>query len=236
MGRGIVAKDVTVIKNDKTILRSLNFEVQAGTITGLMGPSGAGKTTLMRAIVGLQAYEGHLSVLGLSAGASRLRSRIGYVTQSPSVYNDLTVWQNLAYFGTLLRASKRQINEIIETVQLQEQAKQVVATLSGGQRARVSLAVALLGNPELLVLDEPTVGLDPLLRQGLWSLFADLAMQGKTLLISSHVMDEAEKCNQLLLVRDGSLLWNQSRVDLLVKTGTSTVEDAFLAMVSGEKN
>lgn len=236
MAQGIIAKDTSVVKGDKTILRSLDFEVQAGTITGLMGPSGAGKTTLMRAIVGLQAYEGQLSVLGQTAGASRLRSRIGYVTQSPSVYDDLTVWQNLAYFGTLLRASKRQINETIETVQLQEQATQVVDTLSGGQRARVSLAVALLGDPELLVLDEPTVGLDPLLRQGLWSLFADLAAQGKTLLISSHVMDEAEKCNQLLLVRDGSLLWNQSRAELLVKTGTSTVEDAFLAMVSGEKN
>ena len=189
----------------------------------------------MRAIVGVQAYQGKLQVLGEAAGSARLRPKIGYVTQSPSVYDDLTVRQNLSYFATLLRASKTKIDEIITTVQLEKQAKQIVGSLSGGQRARVSLAVALLGNPELLVLDEPTVGLDPLLRQELWALFTELATQGKTLLISSHVMDEAEKCDQLLLVRDGSLLWDKSRQELLAKTNTQTVEDAFLAMVTGEK-
>jgi len=232
---GIEAKVLRVEKAGKSVLRDISFTVMSGEITGLIGPSGAGKTTLMRAIVGVQTYRGELQVLGEAAGSARLRPKIGYVTQSPSVYDDLTVRQNLAYFATLLRAPKTKIDEIIATVQLQKQTKQVVGSLSGGQRARVSLAIALLGDPELLVLDEPTVGLDPLLRQELWALFADLAARGKTLLISSHVMDEAEKCDQLLLVRDGSLLWDKSRQELLAKTNTQTVEDAFLAMVAGEK-
>lgn len=236
MTQGIVAKDVTVTKSDKSILQSISFDIQTGTIAGLIGPSGAGKTTLMRAIVGVQQVNsGTLEVLGQPAGSVKLRPKVGYVTQSPSVYGDLTVHQNLAYFATLKQASRKQIEEIITTVRLKEQSKQVVDSLSGGQRARVSLAVALLGDPELLVLDEPTVGLDPVLRQELWALFAALAKQGKTLLISSHVMDEAERCEQLLLMRDGRLLWNQSRVGLLEKTGESSVEDAFLAMVEGDK-
>jgi len=230
---GIEAKGLRVEKAGKPVLDDVTFTVMPGVITGLIGPSGAGKTTLMRAIVGVQMYQGELRVLGEMAGSASLRPKIGYVTQSPSVYDDLTVRQNLAYFATLLRAPKAKIDEIIATVQLQKQAKQVVGSLSGGQRARVSLAVALLGDPELLVLDEPTVGLDPLLRQELWALFAELAARGKTLLISSHVMDEAERCDQLLLVRDGVLLWNKSRQELLAKTHTQTVEDAFLAMVTG---
>lgn len=236
MAQGIVAKDMTVEKGDKTILRSINFEIQTGAIAGLIGPSGAGKTTLMRAIVGVQQiHAGTLKVLGEPAGSVKLRPKVGYVTQSPSVYGDLTVQQNLTYFAALMRAPKKQVAEIIKTVRLQAQSKQVVDSLSGGQRARVSLAVALLGDPELLVLDEPTVGLDPVLRQELWALFAELAQQGKTLLVSSHVMDEAEKCKQLLLVRDGKLLWAQSRLELLKKTGKKSVEDAFLAMVEGGK-
>lgn len=236
MAGGITAKDVTVTKGDKTILRAINFEIQTGTIAGLIGPSGAGKTTLMRAIVGVQQiHSGTLEVLGEPAGSAKLRPKVGYVTQSPSVYGDLTVRQNLAYFATLMRAPKKQVDEIIKTVGLQAQSKQVVDSLSGGQRARVSLAVALLGDPELLVLDEPTVGLDPMLRQELWGLFAELAQRGKTLLISSHVMDEAEKCEQLLLVRDGQLLWSQSRLELLKQTGKVSVEDAFLAMVERGK-
>jgi len=230
----IVAEKVTVRKAKKAVLQDVSFAIQPGTVTGLIGPSGSGKTTLMRSIVGVQKiHGGTLEVFGQPAGSKMLRSKLGYVTQSPAIYLDLTVRQNLAYFAVLARASNKQIDEILAVVRLTDQKNQLAQTLSGGQQARVSLAIALLGDPDLLVLDEPTVGLDPLLREELWSLFADLAAKGKTLLISSHVMDEAERCNQLLLLREGRLLWSDSREALLKKTATSSVGDAFLKMVKG---
>ena len=230
----ITAHGATVVKNKKPILSALSFRVRKGTITGLLGPSGAGKTTLMRSTVGVQQLtKGTLKVLGLPAGDKRLRSRIGYVTQSPAIYHDLTVRQNVRYFATLTRASADDVERVIHQVRLDEQAKQLVETLSGGQKARVSLAIALLGDPELLVLDEPTVGLDPLLRRELWLLFRQLADKGKTLVISSHVMDEAEHCDDLLLVREGDIIWNDSKERLLERTKKKTVEDAFLQLVEG---
>lgn len=228
------AHALSVTKNKHSILRALTFAIPPGTITGLVGPSGSGKTTLMRAIVGVQRTSaGELTVLGKPAGDASLRSRIGYVSQSPSVYSDLTVEQNLRYFASVVRASKEQVLAVIETVQLGPQRAQIVETLSGGQRARVSLAVALLADPEVLVLDEPTVGLDPVLREELWELFAHLAQQGKTLLISSHVMDEADRCEHLLLLRDGTLLWNDTKKALLMKMKAGDVGAAFIAAVKG---
>ena len=225
-----------VTKNKKPILNALDFSIKKGKITGLVGPSGSGKTTLMRTIVGVQHIsKGTLRVLGRAAGDAGLRSKIGYVTQSPSVYGDLTVEQNLRYFATIMRTSRAEIAHVIETVRLTDQSAQVVDTLSGGQKARVSLAVALLGDPELLVLDEPTVGLDPILREELWGLFRQLADGGKTLLVSSHVMDEAERCEQLLLVREGMLIWNDTKDNLLETTGMNTVGAAFIAAVQGAK-
>ena len=227
---------LSVTKNKKPILNALDFSIKKGKITGLVGPSGSGKTTLMRTIVGVQYIsKGTLRVLGCAAGDAALRSKIGYVTQSPSVYGDLTVEQNLQYFATIMRTSRAEIAHVIETVRLTDQSTQVVDTLSGGQKARVSLAVALLGDPELLVLDEPTVGLDPILREELWGLFRQLADSGKTLLVSSHVMDEAERCEQLLLIRDGMLIWNDTKDNLLDTTGTDTVGAAFIAAVQGAK-
>lgn len=229
----IKATQLTVQKQKTTVLRALDFMVRAGTITGLIGPSGSGKTTLLRAIVGVQPVStGTLKVLGELAGAKELRNRIGYVTQSPAIYPDLTVWQNLRYFGTLVRASAADVEKVIETVQLTDKKDQQAGSLSGGQKARVSLAIALLGDPALLVLDEPTVGLDPLLCRELWQLFAELARAGKTLIISSHGMDEAEKCDELLLMRDGQLLWNDTRERLLAHTHQTTIEQAFIAMLS----
>ncbi|MDB5184168.1 MAG: Antibiotic resistance transporter, efflux system, ATP-binding protein [Candidatus Saccharibacteria bacterium] len=231
-GFAIVASGVGVKKGGKTILDGLDFTVKAGTITGLIGPSGSGKTTLMRSIVGVQATSsGDLRVLEQKAGSKKLRRSIGYVTQSPAVYTDLTVLQNLLYFGNLVRANHKKIDHVIEQVQLVDQRDQLVESLSGGQKARVSLAIALVGDPELFVLDEPTVGLDPVLRNELWGMFKDLAKDGKTLLISSHVMDEAERCKNLLLLRDGKLLWNDSRELLLEHTRKDTVGDAFIAMI-----
>lgn len=228
----IAASCLVVEKDKKPIIGELDFEVRRGSITGLIGPSGSGKTTLMRSIVGVQrSSHGELTVLGHKAGSSKLRGSIGYVTQDPAVYSDLTVRQNLAYFGSLMGSDRKQVEKIIKHVQLQNQANQVVLSLSGGQRARVSLAVALLGDPDLYVFDEPTVGLDPILRNELWDMFRDLANSGKTLLISSHVMDEADRCENLLLMREGKLLWSDTRKGLLNETGKSNVGDAFVAMI-----
>jgi ABC-2 type transport system ATP-binding protein len=234
--QGIHATNMSVTKDHNKILRDVTFLIEPGMLTGLIGPSGAGKTTIMRCIIGAQRVtSGKLIVNGLSAGDATLRRRTGYVTQDPSVYEDLTVEQNLRYFGILASADKQGVDDVIHHVDLWPQRHQLIETLSGGQRARVSLAVALLGDPSVLVLDEPTVGLDPLLRRSLWALFRELAEQGKTIIISSHVMDEAELCDNIVLVRDGKLLWSKGKQALLKETGTKTVEDAFLARIEGSK-
>ncbi|MGW1592064.1 ABC transporter ATP-binding protein [Streptomyces sp. NPDC002386] len=242
------ADGLTVVRGSRTVLRDLAFTVARGRITGLLGPSGCGKSTLMRAVVGTQAnVSGTLDVLGRPAGHPTLRSRIGYVTQAPSVYDDLTVRQNLDYFAAVLDPRRARpdrhddIARVLTDVDLTGHADALAGNLSGGQRSRVSLAVALLGAPELLVLDEPTVGLDPVLRRDLWKLFHDLvADRGVTLLVSSHVMDEAERCHRLLLMRDGRILaGGSSRQEaggdtpeaLRTRTGTDTVEAAFLRLV-----
>ncbi len=227
----VEVRDLRVMRGGTEVLHGLTFDVPAGTVTGLLGPSGCGKTTLMRALVGVQrGVTGTVRVLGLPAGDPALRSQVGYVTQSPAVYTDLTVGANLAYWGRVLGAPATE--QVLERVGLADRAKQIVATLSGGERARVSLAIALLGDPRLLVMDEPTVGLDPVLRRDLWGLFHDLAASGRTLLVSSHVMDEAERCDRLLLLRDGNLLADDEPAALLARTGATNVEGAFLALVS----
>ncbi|MFJ8675073.1 ABC transporter ATP-binding protein [Streptomyces sp. NPDC093589] len=240
----IHAHDLTVVRGHRTVLDALAFDIPRGRITGLLGPSGCGKSTLMRAVAGTQAkVTGTLDVLGLPAGHPRLRPRIGYVTQAPSVYDDLTVRQNLDYFAAVLhpgraaRATRRDsVTRAIEDVDLTRHADALAGNLSGGQRSRVSLAVALLGTPELLVLDEPTVGLDPVLRRDLWNLFHTLAAdRGTTLLVSSHVMDEAERCHRLLLMREGRILADDAPGALRDRTGSPTVEDAFLRLVDEAK-
>lgn len=227
-------------RSPRTVLDDLAFEVPRGRITGLLGPSGCGKSTLMRSVVGTQArVTGTLDVLGRPAGHPELRSRIGYVTQAPSVYDDLTVRQNLDYFAAVLEpgraaAERRRANvtRAIADVDLTTHATALAGNLSGGQRSRVSLAVALLGAPELLVLDEPTVGLDPVLRRDLWNLFHELtATRAATLLVSSHVMDEAERCHDLLLMREGRILAQDTPDALRTRTHCATVEEAFLHLV-----
>jgi ABC-2 type transport system ATP-binding protein len=220
-----------VRRGDRLVLPGLDVVVGRGRVTGLLGPSGSGKTTLIRAIVGVQIVEGGVvEVLGRPAGSPELRSRVGYVTQAPSVYGDLTVRENLAYFARVLGAPATRVGDALETVDLAGRADQVVRTLSGGERSRVSLATALLGRPELLVLDEPTVGLDPVLRRDLWNTFHRLAAAGATLLVSSHVMDEADRCDDLLLLREGRIVAAETPDALRARTGKPDLEAAFLAL------
>jgi ABC-2 type transport system ATP-binding protein len=230
----IDVRDLVVQRGRVQALRGISFETRPGEVTGLLGPSGCGKTTLMRAVVGVQVVQsGAVEVLGLPAGDRRLRDRVGYVTQAPSVYDDLTVAENLRFFARVLGVPRPEIDRCVEAVDLGSRRDQVVSRLSGGERSRVSLAVALLGRPELLVLDEPTVGLDPVLRRDLWAMFHRLAEAGAAVLVSSHVMDEAERCDRLLLMRDGELIAQDSPQTLLDRTGTTDVENAFLSIVEG---
>ena len=221
-----------VRRGRNTVLDGFDLELQTGGVVGLLGPSGSGKTTLMRAIVGVQTVAGGtVTVLGEPAGSAGLRHRVGYVTQNASVYDDLTVRQNLRYFARVVGAPPADVDRVIAETGLVEQADALAASLSGGQSSRVSLAAALLGAPELLVLDEPTVGLDPVLRVELWAMFRRLADRGVTLLVSSHVMDEATRCDRLLLLRDGRLLADDSPAGLLRTTGASDAEEAFLVLI-----
>jgi len=221
-----------VVRGGREVLPDLSVSVPAGQVVGLLGPSGSGKSTLIRAVVGVQVVEsGDVTVLGEPAGSPSLRHRIGYVTQSPSVYDDLSVRANVRYFASILGVRAAAADEAIEAVDLTSHADALVGNLSGGQRSRVSLAAALVGDPELLVLDEPTVGLDPVLRRDLWELFNRLAAQGRSLLVSSHVMDEASRCDRLLLLREGEILADDTLPALLARTGTDDAEQAFLALI-----
>lgn len=231
-GAAIDVRGLRVERGGDAVLPGLDLTVSTGRITGLVGPSGSGKTTLMRAIVGVQIVRaGSVTVLGLPAGSPVLRERIAYVTQSGSVYPDLTVRENVAYVARILRASPGDVERAIATVHLEDFAARRGARLSGGQRHRVSLACALVGGPELLVLDEPTVGLDPLLRRELWALFEQLRDDGATLLISTHVLDEAAHCDDVLLLREGRLLAATTPADLRRSAGTDDFDEAFVRLI-----
>ena len=223
---------LVVDRGGRRVLRGLSARLEAGRVTGLLGPSGCGKTTLIRSIVGVQRVAGgDVTVLDSPAGAAPLRRRVAYVTQAPSVYADLTIAENLRYFARVIAAPDGAIDRALAAVDLQREGERLVGTLSGGQRSRVSLACALLGRPDLLVLDEPTVGLDPVLRRDLWDLVHRLADEGATLLVSSHVMDEASRCDRLLLMRDGELVADTTPHELRERTGEQEMEAAFLRLV-----
>lgn len=224
--------DLRVRRGSNLVLPGLSMSVGVGSITGLLGPSGSGKTTLMRSIVGVQIVEsGTVSVLGRPAGTPAARSLVGYVTQAASVYTDLTVAENLEYFASLHAAGPADIDRAVEIVGLGDYRRQLVGSLSGGQRSRVSLAAALVARPRLLVLDEPTVGLDPVLRRELWDTFRSLAADGTTLLVSSHVMDEADECDFLVLLREGVVIARDTPAGLREATGQGDLGDAFLALI-----
>jgi ABC-2 type transport system ATP-binding protein len=228
----VIVRDLRVVRKRRVALDGISLVVAAGTVTGLLGPSGSGKTTLMRSLVGVQRVaNGEVTILGAAAGSASLRSMVGYVTQTPSVYADLTVAENLDYFARILRASPLRVAAVVVETDLGDQKRRLVRDLSGGERARVSLATALLNEPRLLVLDEPTVGLDPVLRRDLWALFHRLAAAGTTLFVSSHVMDEAAHCDDLVLLRDGNVVYQGSPDALRRETGQHDLNDAFLALI-----
>ena len=234
MKNAVEIRGLRVVRGDRTVLDGLDLDVSGG-VTGLLGPSGCGKSTLMRSLVGVQQVAGGtVAVLGEPAGSKDLRHRIGYVTQAPSVYDDLTVAENLAFFARVLGRPQDDVDRAVERVALQSHRDQVVGRLSGGQRSRASLAVALLGQPELLVLDEPTVGLDPVLRRDLWALFHELAgdpARPAAVFVSSHVMDEADRCDTLLLMRDGAIIASGPPDEIRRSTGQDDIESAFLQIV-----
>jgi ABC-2 type transport system ATP-binding protein len=232
METAIEVTDLVVERGKRRVLHGISCAVQAGSVTGLLGPSGSGKTTLIRAIVGAQIVKsGTVTVLGLPAGTAQLRRTVGYVTQSPSVYADLTVRENARYFAALYGLGAADAERAIADVGLADAAGQLVGNLSGGQRSRASLACAMIGTPRMLVLDEPTVGQDPVLRADLWGKFHALADQGTTLLVSSHVMDEAGRCDRLLLIRDGQLISDDTPAAIRAEAGTYDLEEAFLRLI-----
>ncbi|MFN0282097.1 MAG: ABC transporter ATP-binding protein [Kineosporiaceae bacterium] len=232
----IRVEGLRVVRGGRTVIPGLSLEIPRGQVVGLLGPSGCGKSTLMRSIVGVQKIAaGTVEVLGLEAGTAPLRHRVGYMTQAPSVYTDLTVTENLAYFaavvGTPRNAVAAEVARVVDLVDLADHATARVGSVSGGQFSRVSLAAALVGSPDVLVLDEPTVGLDPVLRRDLWTIFRRLAAEGATLLVSSHVMDEAVRCDRMLLMRSGEMLADDTLEGVLARTGAPDAEQAFLTLV-----
>ncbi|GAB2667561.1 ABC transporter ATP-binding protein [Nocardia goodfellowii] len=229
----VEVRDLTVRRGKREVLHQISMGVPVGSITGLLGPSGCGKTTLMRSVVGTQIVaSGEVRALGLPAGTAELRRRIGYVTQSPSIYSDISVRENVAYYAALYDRDRAAVDAAIDAVGLGEHARQRGDELSGGQKTRASLACALVARPDLLILDEPTVGLDPVLRVDLWRRFRELAAGGTTLLVSSHVMDEAEHCDRLLLMREGHVLAESTPDELRERTGEQNLERAFLTLIT----
>jgi len=235
-GPAVAIRALRVERGRTAVFDGLDLDIPAGRITGLLGPSGGGKTTLIRSIVGVQRIAGgSVTVLGGPAGSRALRGRVAYDTQAASVYDDLTVVQNLEYFaavqGVPRADAERIVADVVAQVGLRGHARQLVGSLSGGQRGRVSLAVAMLGSPEVLVLDEPTVGLDPVLRESLWDIFRALADAGATLLVSSHVMDEALRCDEIVLLHEGRVLAQTTPAQFLADTGAADPDAAFLRLV-----
>lgn len=232
MKTAVRVTDLVVVRGGKEVLHGVSCQVPIGSITGLLGPSGSGKTTLMRGIVGVQLLRsGQIEVFGQPAGSLQLRRQVGYVTQAPSVYADLTVRENVRYFASVAGAAAGEADRAVHDVGLAPQERQLVSTLSGGEWARASLACALVGRPRLLVLDEPTVGLDPVLREELWAMFRDLAEAGTTLIVSSHVMDEAGRCDEILLLRGGSVIAQDTPKVLLAQAGTDDLDRMFLTLI-----
>lgn len=232
MNPGVEFEQLSVRRGGRIVLGPLTGSFAAGQVTGLFGLSGSGKSTLIRAIAGVQAnVSGRLVVLGDRPGSPEARHHVGYMTQAPSLYEDLTAAENVDYFAAVRGAGRA---DVLGRLRLSGQVDQLVRDLSGGQRARVSLAAALVASPRLLLLDEPTVGLDPVLRRHLWELFDQLAREGAALLVSSHVLDEARHCDQVILLREGRILAQLAPAELTARTGTEDMDEAFIRLIEAQ--
>lgn len=235
MNNAVEFHGVSVRRGKNDVVHNVDLVIPSGQLVGLLGPSGAGKSSLMRSLVGVQAgVSGTITVLGSPAGSPALATRVAYDTQSASVFDDLTVRQNLEFARAMLGCDTSRIDEVLVQVNLTDYAGRRVDALSGGQRSRVSLATALLANPDVLVLDEPTVGLDPVLRDDLWGLFRNIVSSRKTILVSSHVMDEATRCDRLVFMRDGRIIADGTLAEIEKSTNTKSAEDAFLVLARRE--
>lgn len=229
----INVKDLKQQFGKKVVLENINLEVQKGEILGLLGPSGSGKTTLIKAVIGMAVpTKGKVLVLGQEMPSLKVVSKIGYMAQSDALYEDLNALENILFFGALYglkgKAAQERAQEVLALVRLSDDAKKPVRNYSGGMKRRLSLAIALFHRPELVILDEPTVGIDPVLRREFWQEFERLRQAGITILITTHVMDEAEHCNRLALIRDGGIIALDSPEELKRKSGQDSIEGAFL--------
>ncbi len=216
-------------------LDGLSLSVPQGQLYGLAGPNGAGKTTLIRTLCGLlRPDEGASYLLGWRMPNTRVRSQLGYMPQDFAVYDDLSVMQNLEFFGELYGLRRAHVlgraNELLDLVQLNDRKQQRVGTLSGGMRRRVSLAISLLHKPRLAFLDEPTAGVDPKLRRSFWDYFSALAEQSVTLVVTTHLVDEAQRCHVVGFLMAGRLLTQGTPSDILAQTKTTNLDDAFIAL------
>lgn len=229
----IETRDVIRRFGDKEVLHGISLQVRKSEIFGLLGPSGSGKTTLVKMIAGIdEATEGHIEVLGQKMPKLEMLVRIGYMAQSDALYTELSAKENLEFFGSLFGLKgpmlKQRMQEVMELVNLTDHMKRSVGSYSGGMKRRLSLAIALMHRPEVLILDEPTVGIDPVLRKSIWNELDNLSRQGVTIVVTTHVMDEADKCHRLGMVRDGSLIAVGTPEALKAETGSSNIEEAFL--------
>ncbi|EEK89435.1 ABC transporter ATP-binding protein [Bacillus cereus] len=229
----IILRTVSKSFGKKEVLHNLSLQVEKAEVFGFVGPSGSGKTTLIKMIAGInEATKGEVLVNNTNMPNLNEMKRIGYMAQADALYEELSAYENADFIATMYglkgKSKKTRIAEVFELVQLSQYMKKQVQQFSGGMKKRLSLAIALLHEPEILILDEPTVGIDPLLRKTIWEKFYDLKKKGTTIIVTTHIMDEAEFCERLGLIREGKLVAVGTTEELKKRVSSGRIEDVFL--------